>query len=128
MLTATSLPFSTPTIYSDQFVAMHTPEAHNQPLFVQDGQTLVGVFGEPTASVRTVRIPWESLQASLGSFEQGQSDYLDLLDTQRTLLEFQLANERALVDRATSAARIEQLVGVPLNELDDTSRTEGETP
>ncbi|MDY7107446.1 MAG: TolC family protein [Planctomycetota bacterium] len=70
----------------------------------------------------------ESLQASLGSFQQGQSDYLDLVDTQRTLLEFRLAIERALVDRATSAARIEQLVGMPPTELDDTSRTEGETP
>ncbi|MHC4385006.1 MAG: TolC family protein [Planctomycetota bacterium] len=70
----------------------------------------------------------ESLQASLSSFEQGQSDYLDLVDTQRTLLEFQLAIERAQVDRATSAARIEQLVGVPLSELDDTSDREGNTP
>lgn len=70
----------------------------------------------------------ESLQASLSSFEQGQSDYLDLIDTQRTLLEFQLAIERALVDRATSAARIERLVGVPLIELDDTSGMEDQTP
>lgn len=68
----------------------------------------------------------ESLHASLSSFEQGQSDYFDLLDTQRTLLEFQLAIERARVDRATSAARIEQIVGVPLSELaDDSSNSEG---
>jgi outer membrane protein TolC len=70
----------------------------------------------------------ESLQASLGSFEQGQSDFLDLIDTQRTLLEFQLAIERALVDRATSAARIEQLVGIPLSELVDSAMPEGKTP
>lgn len=70
----------------------------------------------------------ESLQASLSSFEQGQSDYLDLVDTQRTLLEFQLAIERALVDRATSAARIERIVGVPLTELDGTSGMEDQTP
>jgi outer membrane protein TolC len=70
----------------------------------------------------------ESLQASLSSFEQGQSDYLDLVDTQRTLLEFQLAIERSLVDRATSAARIERIVGVPLTELDDTSGMEDQRP
>jgi outer membrane protein TolC len=70
----------------------------------------------------------ESLQASLSSFEQGQSDYLDLVDTQRTLLEFQLAIERALVDRATSAARIERLVGVPLTDLAGTSSVEERTP
>jgi outer membrane protein TolC len=69
----------------------------------------------------------ESLQASLGSFEQGQSDFLDLIDTQRTLLEFQFAIERAIVDRANSAARIERLVGVPLSELDDTAKPEGGT-
>lgn len=71
----------------------------------------------------------ESLHASLSSFEQGQSDYFDLLDTQRTLLEFQLAIERARVDRSTSAARIEKIVGVPLSELaDDSSNSEGGTP
>jgi len=53
----------------------------------------------------------ESLQASLASFEQGETDFLDVLDTERTLLEFQLGLERALVDRATSAARIERLTG-----------------
>lgn len=63
----------------------------------------------------------ESLQASLGSFEQGQSDFLDLIDTQRTLLEFQLAIERALVDRATSAARIERLVGSRLVDLKEST-------
>lgn len=60
----------------------------------------------------------ESLQSSLGAFEQNKSDFFDLLDTQRTLLEFQLAYERALVDRATSYARIEQLIGMPLNNVD----------
>lgn len=57
----------------------------------------------------------ESLEASLGGFEQGRSDFLDLVDTQRTLLEFQLALERAHADRATSASRIEQLAGVPVS-------------
>ena len=53
----------------------------------------------------------ESLQASLAGFEQGTADFLDLVDTERTLLEFQLALERATVDRATSYAQIERLVG-----------------
>ncbi|MHC4910648.1 MAG: TolC family protein [Planctomycetota bacterium] len=59
----------------------------------------------------------ESLQAVLASFAQGLSDFLDLIDTQRTLLEFQLSYERAIVDRATSYARIERLIGTALDEL-----------
>ncbi len=70
----------------------------------------------------------ESLQASLGGFEQGTSDFLDLIETQQTLLEFQLELERALVDRATSYARIEQLVGTSLSELISTSTTEDNAP
>ncbi len=67
----------------------------------------------------------ESLQASLAGFEQGASDFLDLVDTERTLLEFQLGLERALVDRATSYARIERLVGMRLSEIHlDESREE----
>lgn len=66
----------------------------------------------------------ESLQASLGAFAQGQADFLDLVDAQRTLLEFQLGLERALVDRATSHARVEQLVGTELSRLDPPSPTE----
>lgn len=66
----------------------------------------------------------ESLQASLASFEQGQVDFLDLVETQRTLLEFELAIEQALVDRATSYARIERLVGSRLEELTNTAAAE----
>ncbi|MCK4873858.1 MAG: TolC family protein [Phycisphaerales bacterium] len=66
----------------------------------------------------------ESLHASLGSFEQGESDFLDLIDTQRTLLEFQLGLERALVDRATSYARIERLVGADLSEINASSASQ----
>ncbi len=70
----------------------------------------------------------ESLRASLGSFEQGTSDFLDLIDTQRTLLEFQLALERAQVDQATSYARIEKLVGTSLSELGDSPDSEEDAP
>jgi outer membrane protein TolC len=70
----------------------------------------------------------ESLQASLGSFEQSESDFFDLIDTQRTLLEFQLALARARVDRATSYARIERLVGTRLSELGAPTAPQGEAP
>jgi len=56
----------------------------------------------------------ESLQASLASFARGTTDFLDLIDIDRSLLELQLELERAAVDRATSYRRLETLVGAPL--------------
>ncbi|MHC5113077.1 MAG: TolC family protein, partial [Planctomycetota bacterium] len=79
----------------------------------EDARRRVGLYRDTLIPKAT-----ESLQASLGAFEQGKSDFLDLVDTQRTLLEFQLALERALVDRATSYARLERLVGADLADLD----------
>lgn len=70
----------------------------------------------------------ESLQASLAGYEQGQVDFLDVVETQRTLLEFELAIEQALVDRATSYARIERLVGGRLDDLTDSTTGEDNTP
>lgn len=57
----------------------------------------------------------ESMQASLAGFRTGGSDFLDLLDTERTLLEFQLALERAVADRAVSLAKLERLTGTDLD-------------
>ncbi len=61
----------------------------------------------------------ESLRASLAGFEQNTADFLDLVDTERTLLEFQLGLERARVDRATSCAQIERLVGATVEPAHD---------
>ena len=56
----------------------------------------------------------EWLRAAVIAFSTGQSDFLDLLDTERTLIEFQLAHERARADRAISLAELEALVGAEL--------------
>jgi len=53
----------------------------------------------------------ESLSASLGGFRTGDSEFLDLLDTQRTLLEFSIATERARADRGKALATLNRLVG-----------------
>lgn len=45
------------------------------------------------------------------AFTAGKTDFLDLVDAERTLLEFQLSYERALADRAQRLARLEELVG-----------------
>ncbi len=38
-----------------------------------------------------------------------------MIDAQRTLLEFELAYEKALADRSTKRAKLEQIVGTELN-------------
>jgi outer membrane protein TolC len=66
----------------------------------------------------------ESLRASLAGFRTGGVGFLDLLDTERTLLEFALAAERARADRGRALAELNRLVGrrvptVPASEADD---------
>lgn len=53
----------------------------------------------------------ESLQASLAGFRTGETSFLDLLDTERTLLEFALAAERARADRGKALAVMHTLIG-----------------
>ncbi|HHN77155.1 MAG TPA: TolC family protein [Phycisphaerales bacterium] len=53
----------------------------------------------------------ESLRASLASFRTGESTFLDLLDTERTLLEFDITVERARADRGKALARLNTLTG-----------------
>ena len=53
----------------------------------------------------------EWLRTAVIAFSTGESDFLDLLDTQRSLIEFQLAEQRALADRAITMAELEALVG-----------------
>ena len=57
----------------------------------------------------------ESLNATLTAYQTGQTDFLMLLDSQRQLLEFSLAVERAKVDAATKWAEIEMITGTNPN-------------
>jgi outer membrane protein TolC len=60
----------------------------------------------------------ESLRATRTAFEAGEADFLSLLDAERRLLEFRLAEERARADLLKAAARVEMLIG-PLTEPPD---------
>jgi outer membrane protein TolC len=55
-----------------------------------------------------------SLNVTEQSYQAGQGDFLDLIDAQRVLLEFQLAYERALASREQRLAQVEMLVGKEL--------------
>jgi cobalt-zinc-cadmium efflux system outer membrane protein len=53
----------------------------------------------------------QSLGVASEAFRTGGADFLDLIDAERTLLEFSLSYERALADRVQALAEIEMLVG-----------------
>jgi outer membrane protein TolC len=53
----------------------------------------------------------QSLKVTQQAYEAGSADFLDLIDAQRVLLEFELSYERALTNRAQRLAEIEMLVG-----------------
>jgi outer membrane protein TolC len=53
----------------------------------------------------------QALQTSEAAFVSGAAGYLDMLDTERQLLEFRLMAERAMADRATRLAELEMLCG-----------------
>jgi len=53
----------------------------------------------------------ESLRATLAGYRAGDAGFLDVLDAERTLLEFALAAERARADRGVALAELASLVG-----------------
>ncbi len=59
----------------------------------------------------------QALNVTQRAFAADRSDFLAVIDAQRTLLEFQLAFERARTDQALHWAEIEKLVGEPTEEI-----------
>ena len=68
----------------------------------------------------------ESLRASLRGFEGGRLGFLDLLDAERALLEFQLLEARATSHEAQAVARLQMLAGDDLRPAGDAGDTPGE--
>jgi outer membrane protein TolC len=57
----------------------------------------------------------QSVQALDTAYQAGEQGFLDLIDAQRLLLEFQLEVARARSDRARALAETERISGVPLH-------------
>lgn len=53
----------------------------------------------------------QTMEVTQAAFTTGKAGFLDLIDSQRILLEFQLSLERALTDQAQYLAEIEMLTG-----------------
>ncbi|MBC8426092.1 TolC family protein [bacterium] len=60
----------------------------------------------------------QSLGAVRAAYEAGESGFLDVIDAERLLLEFELSRARALADALVREARIEQLTAVPFSGTD----------
>ena len=59
----------------------------------------------------------QALSATLAAYEAGQTGFLDLVDAQRILLEFELSYQRALTDGLVQKATIAMLAGILPEEL-----------
>ena len=70
-----------------------------------------------TSLYRDTLIPKEeeALFALLTAYQAGTADYIDLIQSQRALLEFQLVFERARTDRLIHFWELQALVGKPLS-------------
>jgi len=56
----------------------------------------------------------QSLEVTQKAYSAGKAGFIDLVDAQRTLLDFRLAREQAVADRAVRLAEIEEIAGVEL--------------
>ncbi len=77
--------------------------------YLEDTERKVTLYGEnliPKAE--------QSLSVTRQAYTANRADFLDLIDTQRTLLEFQLLYERDLASYCQNLAKLEMLVGVEL--------------
>ena len=87
--------------------------------FISDMKTTLYNFRDAGRKVELYRdtlIPkaLQSLNVTQTAFEAGRKDFLSLMDTQRTLLELELAHEKALINRAKNRALIEMIIGKDL--------------
>ncbi len=89
----------------------------NQTRFqIRDVLAKVRASWEVTVLYRTTVLPQaeESLASARAGYRTGRTDFLNLIEADRALRDFQLAYYRALVDREARLAELEQIVGTDL--------------
>jgi cobalt-zinc-cadmium efflux system outer membrane protein len=69
----------------------------------------------------------QSLSATRTAYSADKADFFDLIEAQRTLLEFLLSYERALADRAQRLAEIEMMIGREIDRENRGAQEEGTT-
>jgi outer membrane protein TolC len=85
-------------------------------LEVKDAFSNVEALKKLAILFKTAYLPQaeQTLKSSLIGYEANQIDFLNLLDSQRMLLEFKLDYFKALVDLEISLAELERAVGTHL--------------
>ena len=53
----------------------------------------------------------QSLKATEAAYRAGKGSFIDLVDAERIILEFELSYERALTDHGQRLGRLEMLIG-----------------
>ena len=72
----------------------------------QDAQRKMVLYGDTL-----VPMGRQHLKATESAFRAGTAEFLNLIDAQRMLLEFQLARDRAVADRMKHLAMLDRLIG-----------------
>ncbi len=68
----------------------------------------------------------QSIAAVRSAYETGNADFLDVVDAERILLEFELTARRAAADRLIQLAEIDRLAGGGVFRADSRNVTDGE--
>ena len=93
-------------------------QQHIRLLAVEIERALYGYreAGRKTALYQDALLPkvTQQLEVAINGFQSGQSSILELIDAEKSLLQFQLAKNRAVADQALAVARLEARSGVTL--------------
>lgn len=76
----------------------------------RDAERKISLYGDTLTPLSE-----NALDVAEQAYSAGRVDFLELIDSQRLLLDIQLSYQRALADRAQRLAQIERLVGGSLN-------------
>ncbi len=89
----------------------------------RDADRKVGLYGDTLLPKAR-----QSLEATETGYQAGTSSFLDVIDAERVLLEFQLSEQRALADRAQRLAELESLMGRQVPREEQPARPAEPTP
>lgn len=95
-------------MFTDRSLALET-EIQQQLFDLRDAERKIDLYKKsliPKAE--------QALAVNRQSYEAGQIEFFNLIDTERMLLEFELAYERALADHLIARAELSRLTGTDL--------------
>lgn len=99
--------------------AMYRDKENEVLLEVKDFYAQLEATGKLAELFRTAYLPQaeQSLKAALSGYESAQTDFLNVLDSVRMLLDFKLDYYKTLIDFAVARADLERAVGQDIDEI-----------